>query len=126
MILVALKTFGKEILSNSRGVEILISPTFEYTVSNILANNEGNLLSIDLKLNDTSIRIINAYAPNIDSPQYFKKIESHILSNETEYILLGGDLNLILDPKLDCDNYKHINNPVARKELLEIKKKSFM
>ena len=111
--------------TNSRGVAIPISPTFEYTVSNILANNEGNLLSIDLKLNDTSIRIINAYAPNIDSPQYFKNIESHILSTETEYILLGGDLNLILDPKLDCDNYKHINNPVAWKELLEIIK-SFM
>ena len=112
--------------TNSRGVAILISPTFEYTVSKILANNEGNLLSIDLKLNDTSIRIINTYSPNIDSPQYFKNIESHILSTEIEYILLGGDLNLILDPKLDCDNYKHINNPVARKELLEIIEKNHL
>ena len=66
--------------TNSRGVAILISPTFEYTVSKIPANNEGNPLSIDLKLNDTSIRIINAYAPNIDSPQYFKNIESYVIN----------------------------------------------
>ena len=86
----------------------------------------GNLLSIDLKLNNTSIRIINAYAPNIDSPQYFKNIESHILSTETDYILLRGDLNLILGHKLGCDNYKHINNPVAQKELLEIIEKNHL
>ena len=49
-----------------------------------------------------------------------------MLSTETEYILLGGDLNLILDPKLDCDNNKHINNPVARKELLEIIEKNHL
>ena len=66
--------------TNSRGVAILISPTFEYTVSNILANNEGNLLSIDLKLNDMSIRIINAYVPNTGSPLYFKSVESYIIN----------------------------------------------
>ena len=106
--------------TNSRWVAILITPNFEYTVSNILANNEGNLLLIDLKLNDTSLRIINAYAPNVDTPQYFRTVENYITSAETDYILLSGDLNLTLDPRLDCDNYKHINNPGARKELLEI------
>ena len=106
--------------TNSRGVAILITPSFEYTVSNVLANNEGNLLLVDLKLNETSLRIINAYAPNVDTPQYFRTVENYITSAETDYILLSGDLNLTLDPRLDCDNYKHINNPGARKELLEI------
>ena len=46
--------------------------------------------------------------------------ENHTTSAETDYMLLSGNLNLILDPKLDCDNYKHINNLGARKELLEI------
>ena len=66
------------------------------------------------------MRIINAYAPNVDTPQYFRTVENYITSAETDYILLSGDLNLTLDPSLDCDNYKHINNPGARKELLEI------
>ena len=106
--------------SNSRGVAILLKPNFEYSVSNVSANDEGNLLSIDITLNDTSLKIINAYAPNTDSPQYFKNIENHIATSQTDYILLSGDLNVTLDPKLDCDNYKHINNPRARNVLREI------
>ena len=29
-------------------------------------------------------------------------------------INICGDWNLIIDPELDCENYKHVNNPKAR------------
>ena len=105
--------------TNARGVTILLTPNFEYSVSNISGNNEGNILSIDLKLSDSSLRIINVYAPNVDSPQYFREVENYITSAETDHILITGDLNLVLDPKQDSDNYRHINNPNARKQLIE-------
>ena len=73
------------------------------------------MLSFDLKHNNTSFWVINAYAPNVGTPQYFKNIGSHITSAETDYILLSGNLNLILDTKLDCDNYEDVNNPGAQK-----------
>lgn len=37
--------------------------------------------------------------------------------------IICGDWNLIIDPDLDCENYKYINNPKARavvKELLDL------
>ena len=43
---------------------------------------------------------MNAYAPNVDTPQYFRTVENYITSAETDYILLSGDLNLTLDPRL--------------------------
>ena len=36
--------------------------------------------------------------------------------------IICGGLNLIIDPELDCENYKHVNNPKARtvvKDLLD-------
>ena len=35
-------------------------------------------------------------------------------------IILCGIYNYILDPLLDCYNYKHINNPKARDKLIEM------
>ena len=33
--------------------------------------------------------------------------------------IICGDWNMIIDPDLDCDNYKHINNPRARSVVRE-------
>ena len=35
-------------------------------------------------------------------------------------IILCGDYKYILDPLLDCYNYKHINNPKARDKSIEM------
>ena len=109
--------------TNSRGVAILIKPNFEYKIEEVISNNEGNLIIIDFLLNDTSFRLINAYAPNTDSPEYFSEIESHIADTKMQHIILCGDLNLTLNPSLDNENYKHINNPCARNKLLDLMEK---
>ena len=31
-----------------------------------------------------------------------------------------GDFNLVLNPELDCYNYKHVNNPNARQKVIDI------
>ena len=36
------------------------------------------------------------------------------------FTMILGDFNLILDPLLDCDQYKHLNNPRSRKVVLDI------
>ena len=65
------------------------------------------------------IKIINLYAPNQDSPAFFQHIYDTIASNDKEYIILCGDFNLVLYPCLDSCNYISINNPRARRKLLE-------
>ena len=37
-----------------------------------------------------------------------------------DYNVICGDFNLVLDPKMDSDNYKNINNPKARQVVLNI------
>ena len=104
--------------TNSRGVAILFKKTFEYSILDTYSDDSGNLLIIDLKTTEMSIKIINIYAPNIDTPSFFRKIVNIIDNNLLDYFLLCGDFNLVLDPNLDCSNYKNINNPQSRNVLL--------
>ena len=65
------------------------------------------------------MRLINIYGPNIDNPSFFKKIADCVEQSSETYCLLCGDVNLVLDPKLDSKNYVKVNNPKARAILLE-------
>ena len=80
----------------------------------------GNLLLVDLQLSGFSLRIINIYAPNIDNPQFFDKVRKYIEDSIETYTIVCGDLNLVLDPKLDSNNYISVNNPRSRLKALEI------
>ena len=80
--------------------------------SNIDQN--GNLILLDLQLGEISLRLLNVYAPNIDNPFFFMKIREYMEESTEMYTLLCGDLSLVLDPKMDSQNYLHINNPKSR------------
>ena len=85
--------------------------TFEFSILDTYSDDSGNLLTVDLKTLAMSIKIINIYAPNIDSPAFFKRIFDIIDTNPMAYFLLCGDFNLVINPDLDSDKYKNINNP---------------
>ena len=112
------------IKTDSRGVAILFNKNFEYRVLNTIEDEIGNMITLDLKIsNDFTIRIINIYAPNTDSPEFFEKIEQLHTSSTSDYTIICGDHNIVLDTNIDCVNYKHTNNPKARRKYLEIMKK---
>ena len=101
--------------TNARGVAILINKNFEHKVLNMINDEVGNFLLLDIKINnDVTVRLINIYAPNKDTPAFFNKLNEYIQSNECDYTIICGDLNLTLDPKLDSMNYVNINNPRSR------------
>ena len=105
--------------SNSRGVARLLNTNFEYSIISVYKDKEGNVISLDLNFGDTSIRLINMYAPNKDSPEFFEQVKDILHSNKQTFIMVVGDCNLILDPLLDCDQYKHLNNPQSRKVVFD-------
>ena len=100
--------------NNVRGVAILISKNFEYTVSKTDKDTDGNLLMLDIRINDLTFRMFNVYAPNTDSLDFFNKLTTLIQEGVQDYTLIYGDLNLTLEPELDSYNYKHVNNPLSR------------
>ena len=45
-------------------------------------------------------------------------IESDIITL-SDYNVICGDFNLVLDPKMDSDNYNNLNNPKAQEVVFE-------
>ena len=110
--------------TNSRGVAILLRNNFEYKIIDTFKDEIGNILAININVsNDITILIINTYGPNKDNPDFFSEIEILISNNPSDYLILCGDLNIVLNPQKDSQNYVtnySNNNPKSRRKLIEI------
>ena len=78
-----------------------------------LSGGNGAHIVLDLTVENKRFTLVNLYAPNRDNPLFFENIK-----REIENL---GDWILVLDPDLDCLNYKHVNNPRARRQVLSLK-----
>ena len=67
-----------------------------------------------------TLNLITLYGPNSDSPNFFKTIQNFLQNEHVDYNIICEDINLVLSPDLDSYNYKHINNPKARKIILKM------
>lgn len=106
--------------SDSRGVAILFNNNFEYDIFKITPDEKGNFLSIEIKIENYIILLVNIYGPNCDSPEFFQSLHSSIDEFQGDFIIIGGDFNLVQDKEIDYYKYKHTGNPKAREVVLEM------
>ena len=106
--------------TNSRGVAILLKNNFEYEILEVNKDTQGNYLHLLLKLNSMTLSLITVYAPNNDDPAFFNELQNILENYKADYSVICGDFNLVLNPDKDTHNYKHINNPNARKTVLDM------
>ena len=105
--------------SNARGVALLLGKNFEFKIHKHITDNEGNFIIVDITAQNQRFTLVNIYGPNVDSPNFFRNIFQYIEEIGNMEFVLCGDFNLIIDPQKDCSNYRNINNPKARDQLLE-------
>ncbi len=106
--------------SNSRGVSILFTNNFEFKVHTYKYDPGGNFLILDLTIDEKRLTLVNLYAPNKDSPDFFNDLKQSIIQQGNANIIIVGDWNLLLDPNIDGFNYKNINNPNSRFKVDEL------
>ena len=107
------------IKTNSRGVAILLNNNFDYTVSKCQKDKNGNYMQLLLTCNSMKINLITIYAPNQDDPKFFEEIKNLANNDDSDYVIICGDFNLVIDPQKDCKNYVNLNNPKARSIVLD-------
>ena len=73
-----------------------------------------------MTLGESSIKLVNIYAPNNDSALFFQFLKEKVLASSHDHCILCGDLNLVLNPALDCLNYVNVNNPQAKRCVTEL------
>ena len=104
--------------SNSRGVAILLNNNFEYKVNQVNKDTEGNYIQLLITCNGMKINLISLYGPNKDELKFFDEIKQLALIEDNHYVLICGDLNLVLNPAEDCYNYVGTNNPKSRLKMV--------
>ena len=87
--------------SEARGVCILIKNNVDFELKNITKDKEGRFLQISGTLQDRSMSIANIYGPNKDDILFFSYIQEKTEAEETDFSIIGGDFNCILDNDLD-------------------------
>lgn len=110
---------AKDGVNVSRGVMILINNNFACDIGRTLTDPNGNYIITELTVSDKKITLVSLYGPNEDKPQFYKNLRNYILDFNNDNVVICGDWNLVLDPEMDTENYRHINNPNARLEVLK-------
>ena len=64
-----------------------------------------------------NLLLVNIYGPNRDTPVFYQNLTELIKQYQNHNVIAVGDWNLVLDPQLDCYNYKHVNNPKAKQSV---------
>ena len=86
----------------ARGVAIFIKKGLEIYIRNVYTDEDGRCVIFDLEASDIIVPIVALYAPNQDTPSFYRK--------RSEHKILIGDFNLTLNVELDRENTYCNNN----------------
>ena len=89
---------------NKEGVCILLNENENFQVIKHTEIIVGRMQCLELKINEKCLMIVNVYGPNNDDVDFFEKLEAFVRDNEDQNIIIGGDFNTVMDPKIDKRN----------------------
>lgn len=107
--------------TSSNGVAILFKNNFEYKINSSICDKEGKFIIIDIEMMHQRIILCNIYGPSQgDKPTFFSTVFNHILSFDNDNIIIGGDWNIALNPKVDSNHPTNIYKIRSRKIILDL------
>ena len=106
--------------SNSRGVAVFFAKHLDVQNVSVDRDLNGRFVSVAIKLNEQSLRIVNVYAPNGDCPAFFTDVFQKIQNYTEDHIILMGDFNQILNVKLDRKGGSKTENTTKSANIINI------
>ena len=96
--------------SKSTGVAILIGGNFYYEVHDVINDEEGRSLIMDVTLGEQRITLVNLYGPNKDDTSFFTNLMDLVENLPNDNRIFGGDFNVILDLEIDRKGGSKLTN----------------
>ena len=106
--------------SQSRGTSILLNSNLQYTLIDQKKSECGNYIAIVCSIEDARFLFMNIYDPNEDGPKFYEELKSQMSQFNVVFIILGGDLNFVMNPALDSLNYVADNNTRAKEAFRDL------
>ena len=80
----------------SRGVCILIKNSITKIIHNVIKDNEGRYIILDIEVDDIRFTLATVYGPNNDDPNFFTDFIEKIENLENDNRIIGGDWNFVM------------------------------
>ena len=118
--------------SSSKGVCILIPHKLNITINDKITDSEGRLIILNINYDSCKYILCNVYFPTRDHKteqnNFMKILQDHLSPFENDNLLVGGDFNLYLDPKLDKldtmtnknDNHEYRSNLISLLDTMDL------
>ena len=108
--------------SNAGGTAILFKNNFEYSISRVLTDPNGQYIIIEIKFMNKTFTLVNLYGPSRgDNEIFFENISRLLEDFDDNQIIMGGDFNCVLDLVKDRKNHTTFNSrPRSRAKIFEI------
>ena len=106
--------------NHSRGVAVLFNFHIDYKVQNVVIDNNGRFIYLELIIHEHCYKLINIYAPNDGKARtsFFDGMSKWI--NLDDNNLVGGDYNCTQNSNLDRLNCNILNNDEGRDVLFKL------
>ena len=66
------------------------------------------------------ITLANVYAPSSgDHPKFFDTLMREVVNMDNELIIIGGDQNVAMNPKIDTNHLSNVYRARSRKKILD-------
>lgn len=101
--------FHSRFNAKARGTAILINKNTPLIVSDTIADPNGRYIIVIGSLFNTPLILANIYAPNWDDYMFFTKLLNSLPQVDSHFLILGGDMNTVMDPVLDRSSAKHFS-----------------
>ena len=106
--------------AHSRGVVMLIHNNLGFDVFGMKIDDDGNFIILDVELEGIGrCTLVTLYGPNDDSPGFYRSVFSFVRDFDNDKMIMVGDWNVTLDPKLDSERYVSLGNRRARDVILD-------
>lgn len=115
------QVFHSKFQGKARGVAILIHRSVPFVCSEVIADSNGRFVIVSGKISNFPVILANVYAPNWDNDNFFRHLFSVLPDTSSHHLILGGDFNCWINPKLDRSSVRH-NTPSKSAQVI----KSFM
>ena len=75
---------------------------------------------IDIEMLNKCITLANVYAPSSgDHSEFFDTLMREVVNMDNELIIIGGDWNVAMNPKIDINHPSNVSRARGRKKILD-------
>lgn len=87
--------------SKARGVAIVFWKDIPFQLTSMITDPYGRNIVVSGTINSFPLTFLNIYGPNIDEPNFFRKVFDLLPDASNSNIIIASDVNCYLDAYLD-------------------------